>query len=298
MVNKEQILKLHSEGKTCQEIRDILGNSLTTIRKYIKEAGLNTNSKISRPNEDTFNRIQCLLDEGKTNLEISRILRMSPTTVRKYTINVLHRETNSIKAKSIKSKELNLTKEQLEVLYGSLLGDMCLSTTSKLHRVSINHGGSQEEYFDYKCKIFNNLLGKVNKTPRYDKRTQKYYNRYSVRLLTHPVFEEIYNKLYIDGVKTITKDYLSKLTDRSLAFWFMDDGCNSGTLATNCFSKEECELIQEWLFNKYSIKTTLQKASNNQFVIYIRRESRPIFYAIVYPYFIPSMLYKINNWNL
>lgn len=44
-----------------------------------------------------------------------------------------------------------------------LLGDMCLSTSSKFHQVSITHGGNQEEYFDHKCKIFSNILGKLIK---------------------------------------------------------------------------------------------------------------------------------------
>lgn len=40
-----------------------------------------------------------------------------------------------------------------------------------------------------------------------------------------------------NGIKTITKSWLNKLTERSLAFWFMDDGSNSGILATNCFQE-------------------------------------------------------------
>lgn len=40
MIDKERIIQLNREGKTCQEIRDELGYSLTTIRKYIKENGL------------------------------------------------------------------------------------------------------------------------------------------------------------------------------------------------------------------------------------------------------------------
>lgn len=297
MVNKEQILKLHSQGKTCQEIREILGNSLTTIRKCIKEAGLSTNTKITRLDEEILSKVLILVEEGKTNAEIARELHMSPTTARKYTTKILGKETNSVKTHSITNKVLELTAEQEEILRGSLLGDMCLSTTSKLHRVHITHGGEQEEYFDHKCEVFKNILGKINKTPRYDKRTQKYYNRYAVRLLAHPVFETLYNELYINGVKTITKEYLNKLTPRSLAYWFMDDGCNYGTLATNCFSKEECELIRNWLYAKYNIETTLQR-NNKQYLVYIRAKSRQSFYDLVSPYFIPSMLYKINNWNL
>lgn len=297
MVNKEQILKLHSQGKTCQEIREILGNSLTTIRKCIKEAGLSTNTKITRLDEEILSKVLILVEKGKTNAEIAEKLHMSPTTVRKYTTKILGKETNSVKTHSITNKALELTTEQEEILRGSLLGDMCLSTTSKLHRISITHGGEQEEYFDHKCNVFKNILGKINKTPRYDKRTQKYYNRYTVRLLAHPIFEILYNELYINGIKTITKEYLNKLTPRSLAYWFMDDGCNSGTLATNCFSKEECELIRDWLYIRYNIETTLQR-NNKQYLVYIRTKSRQLFYDLVSPYFIPSMLYKINNWNL
>ena len=88
------------------------------------------------------------------------------------------------------------------------------------------------------------VLGKINKSDRYDKRTDKWYHRYAVRLLAHPYFTELYNQFYVNGVKTVTQEWCDKLTAESIAFWFMDDGCNSGTLATNSFSKEECELLQ------------------------------------------------------
>ena len=83
MVNKEQILKLHSQGKTCQEIREILGNSLTTIRKCIKEAGLSTNTKITRLDEEILSKVLILVEEGKTNAEIARELHMSPNNCQK-----------------------------------------------------------------------------------------------------------------------------------------------------------------------------------------------------------------------
>lgn len=68
------------------------------------------------------------LDEGKTNKEIATELGISPTTTRKYTKEILNRQTNSVKHHRVASIEL--TQEQLEVLYGSLLGDM--STELKL----------------------------------------------------------------------------------------------------------------------------------------------------------------------
>lgn len=293
----EEILELNKEGKTSQEIADILNMGESTVRRKLREAGVKNNIKRTRSNDpETIEKIKNLVEQGYTNKEIATILNMSPTTARKYT-KQLGLETNSIKSKGIDNKEVQLTEEQEEVLYDSLLGDMYIGINGKLPRVSINHGGDQEEYFDHKCEIFKNLLGKVNKTPRYDKRTQKYYNRYAVRLLAHPIFQEFYNNLYKDGIKIITKEWLNKVTPRGLAFWFMDDGCNAGTLATNCFTEEECELVRTWLEETYNIKTTLHKTANNQHVIYIKSESRPTFYNLVSPYFIPSMMYKLHNWN-
>lgn len=296
MVNKEKLLELHLAGKTCQEIRDELGYSLTTIRKYIKESGYETNTSISRINASVLSNIEELLNEGKTNSEIATSLNMSPTTIRKYTQEVLGRQTNSVKHHRI--KEIVLTAEQLEVLYGSLLGDMCITKSDTLCRVVISHGGEQEAYFDHKCEVFKGLLGKVSKKPRFDSRIGKYYNKFVVRTLSHEVYIDLYNKLYVNGVKVLTKEWLNKVTPRGLAYWFMDDGCNSGTLATNCFTLDECILIQDWLLERYNIETTIQKAANNQHVVYIKKCSRKDFCALVSPYFVPSMLYKLSNWNL
>ena len=69
MVDKEKILQLHSEGKTCQEIKDVVGYSLPTIRKCIKDAGFTTNSKITRLNKEILDKIEELLNIGKTNLQ-------------------------------------------------------------------------------------------------------------------------------------------------------------------------------------------------------------------------------------
>lgn len=289
---KEEVIKLNLEGKTNTEIRSITGHSLTTISKYLKESGLFTR-RASK--EKSLDSIKLLLDEGKTNFEIASILNISPTTVRKYTRTYLNIDTNSVKQKPIINKKLELTDIQLEVLYGSLLGDMSISKHANFARFSISQGGKQESYFDHKCEIFKDVIGKPCKKQRFDKRTNKYYNKYQVRSLSHKKFLEIYNRLYINNVKTITLDYLNLLTPRSLAYWFMDDGNNKGVLATNCFSISECKLIQSWLLNTYDIETTfhLQK---QQPILYFTKRGKKNFYKLTYEFFIPDMLYKIENW--
>lgn len=297
--NLEWIKELVQQGKTVKEIALETEYAEGTIRKHLKSLGLRANSKKAYITDEVIQEIIRLNKDGLTNKAIGEKLNMNASTVRKYLLeNGL--ESCSERSKSISKKELILTEEQLDILYGSLLGDMSIGINWKNARPSITHGTGQEEYFDYKCSFFKGILGNVCKTPRYDKRTDKYYDRYSVRLLAHPVFTEIYNFCYIDGIKTVTKEWLDKITPRALAFWFMDDGTNSGTLATNSFSYEEVSLIKDWFKEKYNINTSIhtQKSkSGTQYLIYILANSRPHFYELVKPYIIPSMEYKFNNWN-
>lgn len=157
---KEDVIRLNLEGKSNIDIKRITGHCLTTIRKYLKEANLLSNRSSK---EKLLEKIKVLLNEGKTNLEISQILKASPTTIRKYTINYLNTETNSVKEKPIIKRDIKLTDIQKEALYGSLLGDMSISKHTNFARFSISHGGNQEAYFDHKCELFENLIGKFCK---------------------------------------------------------------------------------------------------------------------------------------
>lgn len=293
-----KIIELHSQGLTVQEIFLKTGKSLTTIRKYLTEKGLETNTKFVKSTDiEIHNKIKELVELGKTNFEISQILNISTVTALKYT-NQFGLETNSTKIKPLNKKEIHLTDIQLEVLYGSLLGDMCLSDGWKNVRPYISQGGEQELYFDHKCEIFDGLLGKISKTPRYDKRTDKWYNKYAVRLLANPVYTKLKEELYPNHTKTVSIEWLNKITPRGLAFWFMDDGSYNGSIATNSFTYNEHLLIQEWFLNKYNIKATIQNVKGDfgpQYLIYILAESRLDFEKLIFPFMIPSMYYKLKK---
>lgn len=298
--NIDVILSYAKEGLTVKQIVEKTKYADCTVRKYLKNAEISVTSRKSKITDETLELIKIFVDEGKTNAEIAKLLNISPTTARKYT-NFLGRETNSVKAKPIKEENIELSKQQLDILYGTLLGDASIEPHWKEARVVFNQGGTQEAYFDYKCSFFEKFLGKISKTQRYDKRTNKYYNKYQVRFKCHKIFTQIYQELYPNGVKTVTKEWLSKITPIGLAFWFMDDGTNNGTLATNCFSYEECQLIREWFLNAYNIQTTIENQKNKngiQYLIYIKAQSKKQFYELVKPFIIPEMEYKFKNWNL
>ena len=306
-VFRENILSEHSLGKTCQEIRDKFGYSLKIIRKYIKEAGLETHTKIIKANDpELIAKVSELVDEGKTNKEISEILNISTTLARRYTY-LSGKDTNSVKEKPL--KELNLTQEQLDLIYGSSLGDLYMELYSKNSRIVIHHGGEQEKYFDYKCEVLKNLLTKnIFKGDRFDKRTNKSYRTYSAKTHTHPKLTKIYNLIYPDKHKTVTLEWLKKITPRGLAYWFMDDGTNKGGLSTLGYTLDENKLIQQWLEDTYGVKTSLHKVKSycdpSQRIITGTKEcyynlvlctsTRKKFDDLIRPYIIDSMLYKLQ----
>lgn len=305
-VNTELVLKLKEEGLTNTQIYQKTGFSMSTIKRYLD----NPTCKINRPQTNLIQEnVKKLVKAGKTNLEIADILNISPTTARKYT-NILGMETNSSRMKSLNYDALNLNENQLDLIYGSLLGDLSIEINCKNARLVIHHGGDQEEYFDHKCKVLSNILSNnIHKEPRYDKRLKKYLPCYHAKTLTHPLFTKIYNILYINNVKTVTKEWLSYVTPRGLAYWFMDDGTSSGSLYTMSFSLEENELLQEWLLNTYNIKTSIHKykgynkESDKKLIhgtldfyysLFILKESREIFKNLIKPYVVPSMEYKLQ----
>lgn len=291
-MNIEKLIKLVNEGKYSEDIAKELRCHRRTVDDWIKKLGLEPNLKITKRNSNEIKlQIENLIKLGFTNTQIAKKLNISPTTARRYTKELLNLNTNSIKTKSIDNIEL--TQEQLEILYGCVLGDLNISKTQNLARFVISQGGSHEEYFDYLCSLFPNLLGKINKTQRFDKRTNKYYNKFSVKSLAHKVYLDLYNEIYINGIKTVTKEFVDKLTLRSIAFWFMDDGTVRGCFATNCFTLPEVKLLQT-VFDKYQIKTRIRQVTGKeQWLLIVENSDLEKFEKAIYPYLHKSMYYKL-----
>ena len=74
----------------------------------------------------------------------------------------------------------------------------------------------------------------------------------------------------------------------------MDDGTKRGTIATNCFSEKEVDLLIEWMKEKWNIICTKQKNLKN-FVLHISAKSRLDFEKLIFPYVVPSMYYKLEH---
>ena len=209
-----------------------------------------------------------LAKKGLMAPEISKIINKSVSSVwrvlSKNGIKTVRNVTSIRRIKNCENKEY--TKEQYEILYGTLLGDSSLqffSKKSKTPAFTCCHSQAQKEY---SFLLSEKLNGVCKKRDRYDKRTNKTYISYDVRTKTNQRLLPIYNELYKTGTKQVTREYAEKLTARSIAFWFMDDGYKHDEtfiLCTDSFNVESCDILCETIFKKFGITFRKLKHGNN-----------------------------------
>lgn len=145
-----------------------------------------------------------------------------------------------------------------DIIIGTLLGDASipkLGKRCKSYHITWTHCMEQEKYCLWKKDVSGLDMGEQYRE-RYDKRTDKTY--YSLDVYSRGVNLEYYrNMFYKNGVKIISKEILNKLTPKSIAVWFMDDGnlyyngnnCHL-TMATDGFDNKP---IIEYFKEKYDI---------------------------------------------
>lgn len=196
-------------------------------------------------------------------------------------------------------KKLRLNRLQREVLVGILLGDACLETqnSGRTYRLKIEQSEKHKAYLDHLYKIFENwMLSEPHK--RVVLRNGKESVNYAFSTVSHGAFRFYAHLFYQDSKKKVPVLVHKFLTERSIAYWFMDDGSikskqSKGVIFnTQAFCKEDVEKLVFVLQNKFQLQCWLRKQKEG-YQIYVSGESFGHFHQIVSPFIIPSMQYKI-----
>lgn len=235
--------------------------------------------------------IKELVKQGKSYKEIVEITGYNKNSVYGWCIRYFGKLEDKMASRR---QNIQITQEQKEYIFGTLLGDGNLRYCGK-HTIygRINHSIIQEEYCQYKQKILKNLTYPVKYTSKYLKTTNKTYKQCYFCFKPNMELISIYNMFYKNGKKDIPED-LSLLTPKALAWWFMDDGTSSGncsiSIATCSFSLEGLLRLQKYLKEVYNISTTIQK----DFKLYFHAKSAVEFYNLIKDYIIENMQYKFK----
>lgn len=292
---REKIRHLYIDEKlSSNEIGKIIGKAGKTVLYHLKQMGIEIRP-VKKINQEEFEQ---LWNQGKSDREIAEYFGVEETTIKSYRTRGKNAGKFNV-TRYFSQEEHQLSEIQEQMILGSLLGDMSLrldeSNRNNNARLYIVQSRQQEELFMEKVKILDEFMGSYRLyTPSPDSRTGKVYESWRGNSKAHKVFTDIFTLLYPNGIKTITQEYLDKINNPiALAYWFMDDGSNNGTLATNCFSEQEVNLLTYWLKNKWGIESRKWNQEEH-FVINIPKESRLDFERLIFPYMIPSMYYKLK----
>jgi len=152
----------------------------------------------------------------------------------------------------------SLTQEQKSLIIGTILGDGYLRIIPRRKNafLEVNHSANQKDYVDWKYEILKSI---VKSGPKLRNGNG---GRVACRFYTQcvPEITDLFTYFYKEKKKIIPADL--SIDEFSLAVWFMDDGSksrNSIYLNTQQFSESDQLVLQKLLFDKFGVKTTLNK---------------------------------------
>lgn len=233
-----------------------------------------------------------LIQEGKTYDEIASVIGVTRNSIGRFCRK--HYGLLQDRGKSTR-QSIIISSKQKEILFGGLLGDICIKKHNKNYRGHIVHSIKQIEYAQYLHNELSNISGifrfiKV-------KIKDRSYDECQFALRPNLELESLYKSFYEDfkGKKDVPYN-LDLLTPLSIAVWFMDDGflldnghSKSLGFSTCSFSLEGLLRLQKKLEETYNVKTIIRK----NFYLIVKRESAITLKNIIEPYIIDSMKYKI-----
>lgn len=194
---------------------------------------------------------------------------------------------------------LSLNKTQLSVLIGSILGDGTLRLGKGFINANfkVEQGLKQKDYVFWKYNVFKEWVTTPPKISfRYDENRIPYEKSWWFRTFRHPEITFFHKVFYKEGIKKIPQNIENLVDPLALAVWIMDDGSLNRRvldISTYSFRKEEIELLQKTLFNKFSLRSNYYRDRDKGFRMYFPQGETLKLIDLISPYIIPNLAYKI-----
>lgn len=252
--------------------------------------------KISEIKKEEF---EALYKKGFNDYEIGEMLGISDSTVFRWRKSLglkAHNTKNKIRSKSVEP-----TQEQKEILCGTLLGDSSLQYYPKHRwkspRFKCDHGPKQEAYAQLLYNKLHSLGSRIKKYIKHNANNNKDYEVITVTTICNPYYIDMYNQLYSTGSKQITKEFLQNFTIISLAYLYMDDGYadqNTAYICTDGFSNESRQTLVDYLKEAFDMHFSIVN-HGKYYRLRLSQYDFPKFTVLLEPYIIDSLKYKLET---
>jgi len=193
--------------------------------------------------------------------------------------------------------ESQFDSDQEQLIYGSLMGDASISDSTGTARFAVSHAEKHLGYVEYKRDIMKGLCKDLDLDQR-DKITPygveyKAHRMWRLRSNCLRQFADIRSLVYKGGIKTPSEEWLGRVKEMGLAFWYMDDG--SLVSDRSCYISvikfaAHTDLLIDWLRRKWGLNARLTSGSR----IYFDREATTKLHGLIAGYVPPVMKYKLT----
>jgi len=189
-------------------------------------------------------------------------------------------------------KSLKLTQRQRDILVGLLLGDGHLETQNggRTYRLKVEHSLEQTDYVNW---LFSEFVEWIVAKKPYHKERANGQKSIGFTTCSHGALRFYAHQFYSKEQKQIPKSIKKLLNPISVAVWFMDDGSRKSNrhsayiIHTLGFSKQDLEVLQRAIEEKFLIATTLHRQKEKYWRLYIPSESAALFTKIIAEYVLP-----------
>lgn len=194
--------------------------------------------------------VQLYCKDLLTTEQIGNLYNVDRCTIasrlKEYNIHIVNAQRKFQEIKSIP-----LSKEQIDLIVGSTLGDASIVINGRRKNAywKVSHCEQQIEYIKYKENVLGELSRPLSKY--IDKRGNSVM--YTLRTLSHIELNDFHKLFYSNGIKIIFSDLKQYLNSNSLSFWYMDDG-HKNRLSTDGFTKEENYLLRDMIHDIFNIQ--------------------------------------------
>jgi len=192
-----------------------------------------------------------------------------------------------------------LNDDQLQLVYGSYLGDGHIAITKKnRYRLRIIHCEKQKDYCEWKADMFG-----IKELKYIEKNGYSQKPAYNFQTKIFDLEDEI-----TKNTKTVPDWLLDKLDIRGIAIWYMDDGTinkrelkdgsisNYISIHSNNFDFDtHIKFVKK--FERYGIKCIINKTKGKYYYLRFNKENTLKLLNLIKPYIHKSMHYKINDRN-
>ena len=196
---------------------------------------------------------------------------------------------------------MKLTKQQTNILIGTILGDGFLQKTGEKNaRLRLEHSQKQKDYVLWKGNIFGRLFqGKPNYLERIHPKSKATYSYCRWQSDSGPAFGKWQKYFYPDGKKIVPSDLENFLTHPiTLAVWYMDDGYFN-KIDRNSFiylgkvTLVEAEILQKAIKKNFDIEAKVYDKKNKGFALFFGAAETKKLQALIKPFIIESLQYKL-----